>query len=51
MSKARFFTIVMVFLSISIVFGGWFLIRELLRKEEKELLRRSGQIYFTRRKR
>lgn len=44
MSKARFFTIVMVFLSISIVFGGWFLIRELLRKEEKELLRRSGQI-------
>lgn len=43
-SKGKFFTLIMVFLSISIVFGGWFLIRELLKKEEKELLRRSGQI-------
>ncbi len=43
-SKGKFFTLIMIFLSISIVFGGWFLIRELLKKEEKELLRRSGQI-------
>ena len=44
MSKGRFFTLIMLFLSISIVFGGWFFIRELLEHREEKLLAKSGKI-------
>lgn len=44
MSKGRIYTFVAFCLSFAVVFGGWFLTKEMLDRDEAEILAEKGQI-------
>lgn len=44
MRKDKIYTLLVFCLSFSVVFGGWFLTKELLHSKEKEMLSAKGQI-------
>lgn len=44
MSKGKIYTLLVSVLSFSVVFGGWFLTKQLLNQKKTEMLKSSGQV-------